>query len=136
MHKAFVAATALLFVAPAAAFAHHSISAMYDREKAVSFSGRVTKVELINPHAKIEVEFANPRGEMVRWVLETGGPGRLERQGLTTAELSVGDTVKAVGNPARSGTREAWLTQLQTRERTFDMNFRQTGPAPTPTPAT
>jgi hypothetical protein len=135
MRPAAVALTALLLAAPAAASAHHSVAAVYDREKAVSLSGRVTRLELINPHSVIEVEFARPDGEIVRWTLETSGPSGLDRQGLNTTTLAIGDRVSAVAYPARSGSREGWLTRLQTPKKTFDMSVRRTSPVPAPSPA-
>jgi hypothetical protein len=129
-----LAATVLLLSAPAVAAAHHSVAAVYDREKAVSFSGRLTRIEFVNPHSKMEVEFTGKDGRPVRWTIETSSPNGMERLGLNKESLAVGDSVKVVGYPARSGGTEAWLTRLETSQRSYDVGFRRSSPAPTPTP--
>ena len=118
---------------PASGVAHHSIAALYDRDKAVSLTGKITRVDIVNPHSIIEVEVRRPNGATRVWKLESSGPGGMQRTGVTPGDLPVGETVKVVGYPARDGGPSVWLTRLQTPDRTFDFSYRR-GPAPKPVP--
>ena len=123
-----------LVAIPASGSAHHSIAAVYDRAKAVSITGTITRVEIVNPHSTIEVEVRRPNGATRVWKLESSGPGGMQRTGVTHDDLPIGATVKVVGYPARDGGPSVWLTRLQTPDRTFDFSYRR-GPAPEPVPA-
>ena len=46
--------------------AHHSISAEFDTNKPVTFTGTVTKVEWMNPHIYTHVEVKDPDGKVGR----------------------------------------------------------------------
>jgi hypothetical protein len=135
MRLGAIAALMVAIAVPASGWAHHSIAALYDREKAVRMDGKIVRVELVNPHSKVEVEFRRPDGQVVRWALETSSPGGLARMGLDKETLIVGDPVQAVGYPARSGAREAWLTRLATSKRTYDLGLRRNSAMPIATPA-
>jgi hypothetical protein len=135
MRLGAIAAIIVATAAPATGFAHHSVAALYDREKAVRMDGKIVRVEFVNPHSKVEVEFRRPDGQLVRWALETSSPGGLARMGLDKETLIVGDPVQAVGYPARSGAREAWLTRLDTPKRTYDLGLRRNSAMPKPSPA-
>lgn len=114
---------AVLGAAPA--LAHHSIAAKYDREKTVDLEGRLTRVQLIQPHALFEVEVRSADGALATWMVESRGPTGLQRSGVDGSVLVVGDQVKMSGNPARSGGNAIWLSKLQTKDKTFDMSFRR-----------
>jgi hypothetical protein len=124
----------VLLALPGYGLAHHSITAMYDRDKAVSIDGRLVSVELVNPHSSVTIEVRGPGGQTTLWKIETSGAAGMMRMGIQPDTLTIGDAVKAVGYPARSGDRAAWLTKLETRDRVFDFSFRRGTPPPRPTP--
>jgi hypothetical protein len=90
------------------ASAHHSFSAQYDREQAVTLEGVITKVEWQNPHVYFYIEVENADGSYVDWALEMGAPAVLTRlQGWTRSTLQIGDEVKVEGSLARDGSNLA-----------------------------
>ena len=94
----------LTAAAPVAAFAQHAFAAEFDRNKPIELTGTVTKIEWMNPHARIYVDAPDPEqnGEIVTWDLELGSPNNLMRRGWTRNSLQVGQTVTIQGWRARN----------------------------------
>jgi hypothetical protein len=85
-----------------AAFAHHSF-AMFDRDKEVVLKGTVHEFQWTNPHAFIEMDVPNAKGEAERWSIELNSPNNLTRQGWKSTYLKAGDKVTVTMNPLRDG---------------------------------
>jgi hypothetical protein len=84
--------------------AHHSPSAEFDRKKAVTLTGVVTKVEWVNPHAWFYVDVKDPRtGDIMNWAFELVSPNSLERRGWSKDTLKTGDVVSVDGFLSRDG---------------------------------
>ncbi len=82
-------------------FAHHSFSAEYDRNQPVTLSGRVTRVEWVNPHAMVYVDVSAPSGKVTNWEFELGSPNGLMRIGWNRYSLKKGDQITVRGFRAR-----------------------------------
>jgi len=102
---ASLAAGALL--ALSAAQAHHAFATEFDVERPVEFTGKVTKVELINPHSWIHVEVIGDDGTATTWMIEGGSPNALVRRGVTKASIPVGSELIVRGYQARDGSNKA-----------------------------
>jgi hypothetical protein len=89
----------LAYGAPAAA--HHSF-AMFDRDKTVTIAGTVKELQIINPHGWLRVLVSDPGGSQ-EWSIELGGPGQLDRMGLTQGSIHAGDKVTVQIHPFRDG---------------------------------
>jgi len=100
--RAIVAAGALL--ATAGAFAHHSF-AMFDRDKEVVLTGTIREFQWTNPHAFIEINVPNDKGETEHYSIEMNSPNNLTRQGWKSSMLKNGDKVVVTMNPLRDGKR-------------------------------
>ena len=98
--KAMVAA-GVAFALSAPLVAHHSISAEFDTTKPITFTGKVTKVEWMNPHIYTNIEAKDPDGKVVVYRVEGGPPNSLFRQGWRKDTLKPGDTVTVSGIRAK-----------------------------------
>jgi Family of unknown function (DUF6152) len=100
----------LVFLAAARpAHSHHSFAAQYDAAKAITLTGKVTKVEWTNPHVYVYVDVRDEKsGEVANWALEIGGgPNSLIRQGWSRDSLKADDVINVEGSLARDGSRLA-----------------------------
>lgn len=87
--------------------AHHAFAAEFDADSPVEFSGRVTKVEWINPHVWIHVDVTRDDGTMEGWAFEAGTPNVLFRRGFTRDSLLPGTDISVDGYQAKDGTNRA-----------------------------
>jgi hypothetical protein len=84
------------------ASAHHAFAAEFDRQKPVTITGTVTKVEWANPHARFYVDAKDETGKVNNWDFELGSPNGLMRRGWTRSSLKIGDTVTVTGWKAKN----------------------------------
>ncbi len=100
-----LACASLVVAAPV--LAHHSFSGEYDSTKPVTLTGKVTKVEWTNPHARFYIDVMGDDGKTTNWNLELASPNVLKRQGWASNSLKEGDVVTVEGSLARSGAKMA-----------------------------
>jgi hypothetical protein len=114
------------------ALGHHSFSAEFDREKKVTLTGVVTKVEWTNPHTYFYMDVAEAGGKVANWALETAGPNALFRQGWRRDSLKVGDHVTVTAYRARDDSHVASAREvvIQGGRRVFTGSAADGGPAP------
>ena len=88
-------------VAPA--WAHHSAAAEYDFKVLQTYTGTITKVEWLNPHARFFMDVKDADGKMSNWEFQTGSPNQLLRQGWTRNSLKLGYVVTVTAYRAKDG---------------------------------
>jgi len=77
--------------------AHHSFAAEFDRDKPITLTGTVTKLEWTNPHARIYIDVKDEKGNIVHWDCELGPPNGLMRRGWNRNSLRQGHVVTING---------------------------------------
>jgi hypothetical protein len=98
---------AALVVTGGAVVAHHSFAAQYDRNKPVTLTGAVTRIEWMNPHVYFYMDVREASGTTVNWAIEGGAPNTLYRAGWRRDSLKIGDQLTVEGFLAHDGTRLA-----------------------------
>jgi hypothetical protein len=93
---------AILLLAAAPAWAHHSFAADFDSSAPVVLQGKITKVEWTNPHVYIWVDVADGHGRVTNWTVESVAPNYLMRLGWTRKSLQPGDMVVIRGFAAKA----------------------------------
>lgn len=86
--------------------AHHSISAEFDTNKRVTFTGTVKKIDWMNPHIYTHVDVKEPDGKIITYKVEGGAPNALFRQGIRPESLPAG-TIVTCTNCSRSKNPES-----------------------------
>lgn len=107
--RAFIAAlAAAMAMAHATAWAHHSVSALFDANL-VALKGTMTRIEWVNPHIIIYVTV-----EGAEWKLESSAPSFWRSVGVRAADFSrgTGQPVAVELHSARSGAHYGYLRKI------------------------
>jgi hypothetical protein len=108
-------ALALLFllalVFPGLALAHHG-GAEYDLTKTVEFKGKLTSVEMINPHSWIYFDVTEPDGKLSHHRCELRSVHVLRRSGWTKERFPVGQQVTIEASPNRKDPASCYLQTI------------------------
>ena len=106
---AFIALATLLVAGSAGA--HHNMSALYDFNDRVTFSGTLTKMDWRNPHIELVVDTKNGGAQVETWSLEGPPPGFFRSRDITKVDIeaALGKTVTAEASRARDGSHSGLL---------------------------
>jgi hypothetical protein len=77
--------------------AHHPLADLYERDSSITVTGRVSRVEWINPHVVFHLSVQTEDEGLSDWTVELDAPHQLSRRGWSRDSLGVGDTVTVVG---------------------------------------
>jgi Family of unknown function (DUF6152) len=88
-----IAAVALMLVSVKSVTAHHSFDAEYDSKKPITFTGYVTKLDWVNPHAFVFIDTKDESGAVKNFKVEMGPPYALTRGGWKRDSVKIGDKV-------------------------------------------
>src|SRR5437870_7630517 len=93
----------LVFVAlEVPVLAHHAVSAEFDKNKPITFTGTVKKVDWMNPHIYTHIEAKDASGKTVVYQVEGGAPNSLFRNGWRPDSLKIGEPVSVTGSRAKN----------------------------------
>ena len=126
--RATVLAAVLAGAAAAPALAHHSF-AMFDNDHQIKLEGTVTQFQWTNPHVYVELETLEADGSTKRWTIECANPGILDRVGWKFNMIKVGDKLKMVVAPLRTGEVGGLLKEVVMPDGRVFNNGPAAGPA-------
>jgi len=97
---------ALVALAPAIAFAHHSFAAEWDSKKCRDFTGTLAKLDWQNPHPYFFVDVKDASGKVETWSFQAYSPVTLRRNGTDRQVFldNIGKEVWVRGCVAKNGT--------------------------------
>lgn len=126
-----VMAGAALMAAAVPAVAHHSFAAEFDRNKTITVTGTVQKLEWTNPHARVYVEGPDETGKKQVWDFELGPPNGLMRNGWRRDSLQPGHKVTVEGFRSKTSTvvANARTVKLSDGRQVLAGSSFDTGPA-------
>jgi len=87
--------------------AHHSFAAEFDREKTITVTGTMQRLEWTNPHARIYVQGKDETGKDQLWDFELGPPNGLMRNGWRRDSLKQGHQITVSGFCSKTSDRIA-----------------------------
>ena len=139
MRTALVSLVACVAVTVSAmpASAHHAFAAEFDRDKPITLTGTVTKLEWTNPHARIYIDVKDEKGNVVNWDFELGPPNGLMRRGWNRNSLRQGHVVTINGFLSKTTPRvaNARTVKLSDGREVFAGSSFDVGPAGEDAPA-
>jgi hypothetical protein len=107
--KTFMNGLVFFLAVGALAIAHHGLAA-FDQTTKVTLNGTVTAFRFVNPHAVVEFDVKDDKGQVQGWQAELTTPNRLK--GWTATSLEPGVVVTVTGYRAKSGAPSLWVTAL------------------------
>ncbi len=114
MKKSMFASIALAVIVVGSAWAHHSMSVLFDLNQRFTESGTFTELDWRNPHSYFSVAVMRQGGQVETWRFE--GPSPIDfRDGdivRSDFENSIGKTVTVQASPARDGSRSGLIREI------------------------
>jgi hypothetical protein len=81
--------------------AHHSVAVNFDSSQVLTLTGRITELDIRNPHSQITLQVTQPDGTVKEWFIEWSDRNALVRRKVRFQLLRVGDTVTITASPSR-----------------------------------
>ena len=82
---------------------HHSASAEFDATKKIKVTGKLAKLDWVNPHTIFHMDVAGEEGKVASWSWELPSPNQLMRAGWRRESMKIGDAITVEGIHARDG---------------------------------
>ena len=102
MAKTLCAASLIALVCGGAStLAHHSVAVNFDSSQVLTLTGRITELDIRNPHSQITLQVTQPDGTMKEWFIEWSDRNALVRRKVQFQLLRVGDTVTLTASASR-----------------------------------
>ncbi len=108
MKRSTFALAAAVSVLALPALAHHSF-AIFDQSKVNTVTGTVKEFELTNPHAWLNVNIVDAKGQATVWSFEGGSVAQLVQLGWKRENFPAGKKVVVAFRPMKDGSRGGQL---------------------------
>jgi Family of unknown function (DUF6152) len=107
------ALTALLFLIPVLASAHHGWAAFTaEPESLITLKGTVKEFHFVNPHSVIELSVKDDKNKIQVWEGELTSNTNLSPKGWTAITLEDRQEITITGYPARNGSHALRVTRI------------------------
>ena len=93
----------LLALGPTMAIAHHGSAFYYDLDNLTTIEGEVLSITWRNPHVKMQVQGNIGSSESMIWEVESASPNGLQRVGIESDVVVIGDRISLFGALSRTG---------------------------------
>ena len=100
----WIGACAVVVSTLSVAYAHHSITGVYDTRREVAVEGAVTEFHFVSPHPFVLAR-VDRNGAAEQWRFDMDNRNEMREIGVTADTLRVGDRVAVAGHPAREEPR-------------------------------
>ena len=85
--------------------AHHSFATHYDSTNIVEISGTIIEIKIRSPHSFFTVQVTNEDGSVEDWAVESHARALLDRVGITSEVIQLGDPITIWGPRSRKPER-------------------------------
>ena len=107
-----IALIGLVFLSGVAVSAHHGFGT-FDMTKSVNYTGKLTRIEFVNPHSWLYFEVTDASGKVVRHRCEMRSAHTLRRSGWTKELFKIGDTITIDASPDRADPQSCYLNTIR-----------------------
>lgn len=120
-------ATVLLSAAPSGA--HHAVHGRYDYAARITLTGRITRVDWVNPHVRILLDVTERNGSVTTWEVVSAPAQFMRRSGLSKSKLmnDGGEPVTFLGIRARNADlKQIWAYRIKYADgRFYDLSVKR-----------
>ncbi len=102
----------LVAAAAAPALAHHGFGT-FDLARSVTYTGKLTRLEFINPHSWLYFEVTDANGKVSKYRCEMRSAHTLRRSGWTQALFPIGQEVTIDAAPDRADPNSCYLNTIK-----------------------
>ena len=100
--------------------AHHAVAGIYDLNKEVVLTGKLKKLNFVNPHASIVLSVEDKKvKKIVDWTLTTASVTSLTTRGFSKGTIKPGDPLKVTILPAINGNPAGYIRRLELGDKDF-----------------
>jgi hypothetical protein len=104
--------TTLVLTSTASVFAHHG-AGTFDLTKSITLNGKLTKIELINPHSWLYFDVTDPNGKVSHHRCEMRSVHVLRRSGWSKELFPVGQRIVVEAAPDRADPNSCYLNTIK-----------------------
>ncbi len=108
----WIGACAVIVSTISVAYAHHSISGVYDTRRDIAVEGVVADFQFVSPHPFVFADVARD-GVTERWRFDMDDRNEMREIGMTESTLRAGDRIAVSGNPAHEDPRRVYIRRLE-----------------------
>jgi hypothetical protein len=106
------ASIVIVLASSAGLFAHHGFGT-FDLTKSVTYSGKLTRIEFINPHSWLYFEVTDPSGKVTKHRCEMRSAHTLRRSGWSKELFATGALVTIEASPDRADPASCYLNTIR-----------------------